>query len=98
MSCATSGYEDSQYLLTSSIILEKMIELFKDCQCYELSPMKNGNDRGLTMDRILNNDLSDKLFQAAFSNRLVVLIFHGLVLSDKVKVVADVRMSSNYMV
>ena len=74
VSCATSGYEDMKYLLTGSIILKKMIELFKDCQCNELSPMKNGNDRGLTTDKSKNNDLSDKLFQAAFSNRLVVLI------------------------
>ena len=75
VSCATSGYEDIKYLLTSSIILKKMIELFKDCQRNELSPINNGNDGRSHTDKFSNNDLSDKLFQAAFSNRLVVLIF-----------------------
>lgn len=52
-----------------------MIELFKDCQRNELSPINNGNDGRSHTDKFSNNDLSDKLFQAAFSNRLVVLIF-----------------------
>jgi len=48
--------------------------------------MKNGNDRGLTIDRIS--------FSGGFFKPPCGADFNGLVLSDKVKVVADICKSS----